>query len=88
MGISTNDKLVVWDSKETYLSSKKVYIADYLGVMPYELALKRQQGLVQARAEGIIPDVLLLLQHPPVFTIGRFRGEEDIIVSPETLTRE
>ena len=88
MGISTNDKLVVWDSKETYLSSKKVYITDYLGVMPYELALKRQQGLVQARAEGIIPDVLLLLQHPPVFTIGRFRGEEDIIVSPETLTRE
>ena len=66
----------------------KVYIADYLGVVPYELALKRQQGLMQARAEGIIPDVLLLLQHPPVFTIGRFSGEEDIIASLETLTQE
>ena len=70
-----------------YLSSSKVYVADYLGVIPYELALKLQQIWVQARAEGKIPDVLLLLQHPPVFTTGRFRGEEDIIVSAETLTQ-
>ena len=70
------------------MSSKKVYVAGYLGVMPYELALKLQQVSMQARAEGIIPDVLLLLQHPPVFTIGRFRGEEDISVPPEILTQE
>ena len=50
---------------------------------PYELALKQQQRLAQARAEGDIPDVVLLLQHPPVFTIGRFRGGEDIIVPPD-----
>jgi len=74
--------------KETYLSSKKVCVADYLGIMPYELALKLQEKLMQARAEGIIPDVLLILQHPPVFTIGRFRGKEDIIVPPETLAQE
>jgi len=70
------------------LSFKKVYVADYLGVIPYERALKLQQGLTQARAKGAIPDVLLLLQHPPVFTIGRFRGEEDIIVPPATLTQK
>jgi len=69
-------------------SNNKVYIADYLGVIPYELALKRQQILVQARAEGKVPDVVLLLQHPPVFTTGRFRGEEDIIASAETLVQE
>ena len=63
--------------------TKKVYAADYLGVVPYELALKLQQRLAQARAEGNIPDVVLLLQHPPVFTIGRFRGEEDIIDNPD-----
>ena len=68
--------------------SNKIYVADYLGVIPYGLALKRQQILVQARAEGKIPDVVLLLQHPPVFTIGRFRGTEDIMVSEETLTKE
>ncbi len=65
------------------LTSEKIYLADYLGVVPYELALKQQQRLARARAEGDIPDVVLLLQHPPVFTIGRFRGEEDIIVPPD-----
>ena len=74
--------------EETHSSSKKVYVADYLGVIPYELALKLQQRLMQARAEGKISDVLLLLQHPPVLTIGRFRGEKDIIVPPEVLTQK
>ena len=69
-------------------SNNKIYIADYLGVIPYELALKQQQMLVQARVEGKIPDAVLLLQHPPVFTTGRFRGEEDIIASVETLAQE
>ena len=64
------------------LTDGKVYLADYLGVVPYDLALKQQQRLAQARAEGNTPDVVLLLQHPPVFTIGRFRGEEDIINTP------
>jgi lipoate-protein ligase B len=67
---------------------KKACIAPYLGIVPYEVALKLQQGLMQARAEGRIGDVILLLQHPSVFTVGRFRGREDIIVPPETLARE
>jgi lipoate-protein ligase B len=62
------------------LTDEKIYLADYLGIVPYELALDLQQRLVQARAEGDIPDVVLLLQHPSVFTIGRFRGEEDVIL--------
>ncbi len=70
------------------VSPGKVYSAGYLGVVPYDLALKLQQRLRQERAEGNIPDILLLLQHPPVFTIGRFRGEEDIIVPAETLAKE
>lgn len=67
---------------------KKACIAPYLGTVPYEIALKLQQELAQARAEGKIGDVLLLLQHPSVFTMGRFKGGEDIIVRPETLARE
>ena len=67
---------------------KKTCIAPYLGTVPYERALNLQQELMHARADGRIDDVLLLLQHPPVFTIGRFRGEEDITVPPETLARE
>ena len=68
--------------------SNRVYITDYLGTVPYESALRLQLRLVQERLKGIIPDVLVLLQHPPVFTIGRFRGGEDINVSKEILTRQ
>jgi lipoate-protein ligase B len=67
---------------------QKICIAPYLGIVPYEGALELQQRLAQARAEGRIGDVLLLLQHPPVFTIGRFRGGEDMTVPPETLARD
>jgi lipoate-protein ligase B len=62
--------------------------APYLGIVPYDRALKLQQELAQARAEGRIGNVLLLLQHPSVFTIGRFRGGEDITVPPEILARD
>jgi len=67
------------------LTGEKMYLADYLGVVSYELALNLQQRLARARAEGNIPDVVLLLQHPPLFTIGRFRGEEDIIDNPDEI---
>lgn len=72
----------------TISTVKKACIAPYLGTVPYEVALKLQQELKQARAEGKIGDVMLLLQHPAVFTVGRFRGGEDIIVPPEILARE
>ena len=67
---------------------EKACIVPYLGIVPYEVALKLQQGLMQARTEGKIGDVILLLQHPSVFTIGRFKGAEDITVPPQTLARE
>jgi lipoate-protein ligase B len=64
---------------QTWLLAEKIFMADYLGVVPYAQALRWQQKSVRARSEGIIPDVLLLLQHPPVFTFGRFRGQADIV---------
>ncbi len=72
----------------TTTTDEKVLNAIYLGVVPYGRALELQQSLMQARAEGSTSDILLLLQHPPVFTVGRFRGEEDLLVPPKTLERE
>lgn len=60
----------------------------YLGTVPYELALGLQERLRQARAEGEVPDILLLLQHPPIFTRGRFRGQDDLLVPRDVLARE
>ena len=88
MDVSTINKVSCSGITEVHLSSNNVYIADYLGIIPYGRALELQRRLMQARAEGSIPDVALLLQHPPVFTIGRFRGEKDMVVPPDKLQQE
>lgn len=63
-------------------SYPKAYSIKYLGVVPYQDALIQQEALRQLRAEGRIPDTVLLLQHRHVYTTGRFRGEKDIIALP------
>ena len=40
------------------------------GRVPYEIALAWQEALVARRLDGG-PDVLLVLEHPPVYTLGR-----------------
>lgn len=42
-----------------------------LGLVPYDEALELQQDLRTARMHEAIPDTLLLLEHPPVYTRGR-----------------
>ena len=45
-----------------------------LGLVPYAGALELQRRLVEERRGGRVPDLLLLLQHPPVITLG-VRGD-------------
>jgi lipoyl(octanoyl) transferase len=45
-----------------------------LGVVPYGEALALQKALVEERRAERVPDLLLLLQHPPVITLG-VRGD-------------
>jgi lipoyl(octanoyl) transferase len=40
-------------------------------LVPYEIAWEQQRGLHAARAEGLVGDTVLLLEHPPVFTAGK-----------------
>lgn len=40
-------------------------------LMDYDEARALQLGLVEARKGATIPDVVILLEHPPVFTVGR-----------------
>ena len=63
------------------------YVVD-LGVIPYSEAWDLQARLVAARADGSLPnDVVLVLEHPPVFTLGKRGGRENLLVPEETLTR-
>ena len=60
-----------------------------LGRVPYGDALALQDELVRARKEGTIPDQLLLLEHPPVITLGvKVRQDRShVLATPETLGR-
>ncbi|HEX2486935.1 MAG TPA: lipoyl(octanoyl) transferase LipB [Myxococcota bacterium] len=51
---------------------------DWLGRVPYADALARQADAVEARRAGASGDRLLLLEHPPVVTLGRSAREENL----------
>jgi lipoyl(octanoyl) transferase len=53
------------------------------GLVPYEEAGVAQRWLVEARQEGEVPDVLLLLEHPPVYTRGRRSSAEELPMAVE-----
>jgi lipoyl(octanoyl) transferase len=53
------------------------------GLLPYEEARAAQRGLEAARQEEAIPDVLMLLEHPPVYTRGRRSGPEELPMGAE-----
>jgi lipoate-protein ligase B len=59
-----------------------------LGRVPYAESLARQQELVEARRRGEVGDVLLLLDHPPVVTLGRGAHEENLRVPRAHLVAE
>ena len=42
----------------------------WLGIVPYQQAWQLQRRLAEARVAGEIGDCLLLLEHPPVYTLG------------------
>jgi lipoate-protein ligase B len=51
-----------------------------LGPTPYLEAWELQRSLAAAVAQGAIPDTVVLLEHPPVITLGRRAGEEELHV--------
>jgi lipoyl(octanoyl) transferase len=56
-----------------------------LGRIDYATGLRLQQRLVELRKNGRIGDVLLLLEHEPVITLGRNARTKNILASPELL---
>jgi lipoyl(octanoyl) transferase len=57
-----------------------------LGRLPYADALRCQDDLVEARLRNEVPDTLLLVEHPPVITLGRRGSASDIYLPPEQLS--
>lgn len=59
-----------------------------LGLTPYDDAWALQKRAAAARSTGALPeDLLILLQHPPVVTLGRSTKPGHLLASPESLER-
>src|SRR6266576_4364119 len=58
-----------------------------LDVVDYATGLQLQQRLVNLRKDGLIGDVLLLLEHTPVITLGRNAKAKNILASSELLSQ-
>jgi lipoyl(octanoyl) transferase len=57
----------------------------YLGRVAYDEALRLQAELVALRYQGRVGNVLLLLEHPPVLTLGRNANRSNVLASDDLL---
>lgn len=56
-----------------------------LGRIGYVAAMEKMEALAAGRARGEAPDTLLLLEHPPVLTLGRRVNKAHIVAPPQVL---
>src|SRR4030088_3095995 len=65
------------DTPETRSLSSELWVC-HMGIVPYRDGLAVQEGTRARRLAGELPDTLLLLEHPPVYTRGRRSGENEL----------
>lgn len=70
------------------LNSGKTINIHYLDRIDYGAAWDKQKEIVRAIDEGSEQDSLLLLEHPPTYTIGSQRHPEHLLLSPEQLKQK
>jgi len=58
-----------------------------LGIVEYREAWELQRRLHHQKAEGNIPDLLLLLEHPPTITIGRSGSLDNVLISSKQMVQ-
>src|SRR5437763_748732 len=62
-----------------------VCVVEQLGLTDYAEALRLQEEKVAARKADAVPDTLLLLEHPHVYTLGRNGKREHLLAPAERL---
>jgi lipoyl(octanoyl) transferase len=67
--------------------SRPVYLLQ-LGQVPYREAWELQRSLAGAVSQGAIPDTVIMLEHPPVITLGRRADESAELHLPESAAVE
>ncbi len=61
------------------MAARRSISAHWLGRVPYAEAHALQERLIDERIRGDIGDTLLLLEHPPVITLGRAANHDHIV---------
>ena len=56
-----------------------------LGTVEYREAWELQQRLVERRRDGLVPDTVVLLEHPPVYTLGRRATTANVLLDERQL---
>lgn len=70
----------------TVLKNRRSCEFDPLGVLEYTRALGLQKDILSAKlADRDLPDRLLFVEHPPVYTLGRRGGRENLVVAESFL---
>lgn len=59
-----------------------------LGCLPYQEALQLQKQFAVKRRKKEIPDHLLLVEHPPVYTFGKRDATEDLLMTEDWLKQQ
>jgi lipoyl(octanoyl) transferase len=73
------------DARPLLLAHGGVLTVEHLGTVPYQPTWELQDELAQQRRERRIGDRLLLLEHFPVYTIGRGGDERNLLATPDRL---
>ncbi len=68
------------------LSMRKLRVLD-LGRMDWLEAVQVQEFYASQRKQGLESDILLVVEHPHVVTMGRNGSERNLLASPEVLRR-
>ena len=67
-------------------ATKRALLVAALGSMPYAKALGVQRAAAQARIDGkLTDDLLMLVEHPPVITLGRSTNSDNLLIAAEAL---
>jgi lipoyl(octanoyl) transferase len=75
----------MWHPLRAYNFKSNVISVVQLGVVDYGEGLRLQRKLVDLRKAGQVGDVLLLLEHTPVITLGRNAKAANVLASTEVL---
>jgi lipoyl(octanoyl) transferase len=63
--------------------TRPTWLIEPAGPVPYATANDAMHDLAQRRLDGVVPDSLILLEHPPVFTAGRRSKPEHLVWSED-----